>query len=275
MSEYLDGGTTSNSSNSYAVTFSVGAYEQTDFTTKSAEITSRGSWSSASELGSRVNVAIFQEGTRTKSITQSSSDSDFGTVSTTLSEGDYEVVILVHSCTGNATTTDASAIKFTNNKITDTFLYYNTLSVSAAETITADVARCVAMFRLTIEDEIPSEVTQIKFYYTGGSSTLNATTGYGCVQSKQTEYRDVSDWSAGQVFDIYTIPHDYNDTLKIVVTALDASENTIAETTFTDVPVTMNMITTHSCSLFSSGSSSNVTSFTIGGDATWDGEIEY
>lgn len=47
------------------------------------------------------------------------------------------------------------------------------------------------MFRLVIKDEIPEQAKKIKFYYTGGSSTLNAKTGYGCVNSKQTEILDL------------------------------------------------------------------------------------
>ena len=43
--------------------------------------------------------------------------------------------------------------------------------------------RAVGKFRLVVKDETPKTIKQMKIYYTGGSSTFDATTGYGCVNS--------------------------------------------------------------------------------------------
>lgn len=76
------------------------------------------------------------------------------------------------------------------------------------------------MFRLVLTDEeIPSSVSKLKFYYVGGSSTFNPSTGYGCVNSKQTEIRTIA--NGVTTFSIFTLPHTEDDVLtKLTVTPL-------------------------------------------------------
>ncbi len=229
----------------------------------------------ASSLGTRLNFAVFSDGSKYTSVNQTSDESNFGTVSVSLPEGEYEYVVLVHSGTGNATITDLEAIKFTNNKVTDTFADYGTFTVSGSQNMTLEVERKVAMYRLIITGEIPSEVVQMKFYYTGGSSTYDAVNGVGIVNSRQTEYRDVTDYSEGQIFDVYTFPREDSSALKMVITALDANENEIESQTYESVPIEVNNITTHSCDFFSNASASESSTFSVKGTSEWAGNIEY
>lgn len=212
------------------------------------------------ELGDRINIAVYQAGTRVKTVNQQATSDDFGTVPFYLDdEGTYEILLLLHSCDGNATTTSVDGVKFPSNKVTDTFWFYadsidvfypDTAAVFADISVDADVSRRTAMYRFTIAGEIPDDVAQMKFYYTGGSSTLDGTTGFGCVNSRQTEYRDVSSHAAGQTFELFTFPHDETDVLKMTVTALDSSGNSLHEVVYTNVPVEMNMITSHTADYF-------------------------
>jgi hypothetical protein len=226
-------------------------------------------------------VAIFrQDGTKVKNVNQTSSDGGFGTVAVSLTEGTYKVVAVAHNSTeGNATISSTEKVTFANNKMTDTFCYCGDLVVGT-EPVNKELQmqRVVAMVRLTINGTIPDDVARFKFYYTGGSSTLNPSTGYGCVNSKQTEYRaTVLDGSPVKVYEIYTAPHELNDVLKLVITAQDADNSTVNEWTMENIPVTKNKITTWTGSLFSNdgGGPSTDGSITITLDTTWGGTVSY
>lgn len=232
---------------------------------------------------SRLSVAIFrQDGTKVKNVNQTSTDGGFGTVAVSLAEGTYKVVAVAHNSTeGNATISSAEKVTFANNKMSDTFACCASLTVEGEEPIDQELLlrRVVAMVRLTVTGTIPNEVARLKFYYTGGSSTLNPSTGYGCVQSKQTEYRPVVlDGSAVNIFELYTAPHELNDVLKLVITAQDSDNQTLNEWTMEDIPVTRNKITTWSGALFSDddtggGTGSGGIGITL--DTEWDGTVKY
>lgn len=235
-----------------------------------------------SEQCSRLSVAIFREdGTKVKSINQSVEDTGFGVVAISLGTGTYKVVAVAHNSTeGNATISSTEKVTFANNKMTDTFACCASLTVEDEEPIDQELTlqRVVAMVRLTVTGTIPDEVARLKFYYTGGSSTLNPSTGYGCVNSKQTEYRSVViDGSPVNTFELYTAPHELNDVLKLVITAQDSNNQTLNEWTMEDIPVTRNKITTWEGALFSGGTGGGTGSGSIGItlDTEWDGTINY
>lgn len=248
-------------------------YGQQDFTRAVTQLT---------DQCSRLSVAVFrQDGTKVKNVNQTSTDGGFGTVAVSLSEGSYKVVAVAHNSTeGNATISSTEKVTFANNKMTDTFACCETFSVLDGSPVEKELLlqRVVAMVRLTINGTIPDNVVRFKFYYTGGSSTLNPSTGYGCVQSKQTEYRaTVVDGSPVSVYELYTSPHELNDVMKLVITAQDADNSTVNEWTMENIPVTRNKITTWEGSLFSNdgGGPSTDGSITITLDTTWGGTVSY
>lgn len=240
-------------------------FEQTAFTRAATDIT---------ELCTRLNVAIFDgDDTKVKTVVQKDTDSDFGTVALTLAAGTYQLVVIAHNGEGSATITSEEKVTFPNNKVTDTFYYYGDLVVTdSQQSYDLVLTRAVAMFRLVLTDEdIPSNVARLKFYYTGGSSTFSPSTGYGCVNSKQTEYRTVAPGLT--VFDIYTLPHTEEDVLtKLTVTALDANDNIVKERVFENVPVTRNQITRYIGNFFGSGGSGQQSdgTFRLTADPDWD-----
>ena len=185
------------------VTLHFGIYQQQDFAgTRSAE--------TLTDQCSKLSVAIFRsDGSKAKSVLQNTDQDDFGTVAVSLAEGTYTVVAVAHNGLGTATVTSPEKVTFTSNKVTDTFVYCGSLTIGGSTTEqTMQMERRVAMVRLTLTDEqLPADVDRLKFYYTGGSSTLNPSTGYGCVQSKQTEYRSCKDGGGETVrtYDLYTL----------------------------------------------------------------------
>ena len=250
------------------------AFGQEDFTRAAVPL---------SDQLSRLSVAVFDaDGQKVKSINQQSTTDGFGTVAMDLMEGTYNIVAIAHNGTeGNATITSVEKVTFASNKVTDTFAYFGELSVLDGSVIEKDLTmtRRVAMVRFTLTDADLS-ASQLKFYYTGGSSTFSPSSGYGCVNSKQTEYRSclsTGDGGAVTIYEIYTFPHEETDDLKVTVTALDASGNAIGENTFESVPVQRNKITTWTGEMFNGlggGTSSGVnTSFKV--DIDWNGMINF
>lgn len=143
-------------------------------------------------------------------------------------------------------------LTFKNNKVTDSFLKTFNLEMTDEphDPVNVTLERRVAMFRLVLTDSvIPDDARQFKFYYTGGSSTLCLTTGYGNVNSRQTEYRLIE----GNIYEVYTFPHEEEGTLKMTISALNEAEDVIGEAVFEGVPVKVNHITTYTGSFFSAG----------------------
>ena len=239
-------------------------YEQEAFSRSATDIT---------ELCSRLNIALFDgEGTKVKTVAQKEGDSSFGTVEMSLVAGTYKLVVMAHNCDGSATITSTEKVTFPNNKVTDTFYYYGDLVVTAEkQTYELTLIRAVAMFRLVLTDEsLPSTVAKLKFYYTGGSSTFSPEAGYGIVQSKQTDFRTVSE---DGVYEIYTLPHTEEDVLtKLTVTALDDEDNAIKERVFENVPVIRNQVTRYTGSFFDNGGGAETGrgDFRIIADPEWD-----
>ena len=121
-----------------------------------------------------------------------------------------------------------------------------------------------------LSEDLSPDVSYLEFYYTGGSSTLSANTGYGSVNSKQTEVRTVAEGQ--KTFEIYTIPHAETDELTIKITAFDADDIELGSTTLPAVPVTCNRITQYTGSLFHSSAGMNIS---VSADGEWKGTDEY
>lgn len=161
-----------------------------------------------------------------------------------LDAGKYRMVAIGHNGSGNCTISSPEKVKFYKNKMTDTFFYYGTFNVIDGEDTDDYILlnRAVAQFKVHISDAtIPAEAHSIKFYYTGGSSTLDAVTGYGCVQSRQTESFKLQEGKRD--YSVYTFPREENKGLKMTINILDADAQSIKEYSKEGVPVKRNNIT--------------------------------
>ncbi len=225
-----------------------------------------------SDVCKRLNFAIYDEGgMRVKQINQTSDKAGFGQCAFQLEEGTYQLVVVGHSANGNPTMTDPTKIQFTNaTGFSDTFLCYSEVTIGE-EQVEYEVSldRIVALCRFVITDDIPAEVKTMRFYYTGGSGAFDATTGLGCVASKQDVKFTVT---AGQKqFDLYTFLHDLSDNITLTVTALDASGNELYNRQF-DVPMQQNHITWLSGAFFNGSGSSSTTIGSVTVNTDWAGE---
>lgn len=231
-----------------------------------------------SDVCTRISFALFDaSGNKVTSKNQTKSDSQFGTYSLSVQAGTYQLVVVAHSSTeGNATISSPSEIKFASNKLSDTFYHYQTLEIKENASYDITLQRAVAMFRLNITDATPADVSQMKFYYTGGSSTLDATTGAGCVNSKQTELRTVaaSAHSGQATYEVYTFPHADGKKLTMKVTALSATGEPLQEQEYDNVPVVVNKITECTTPFFS-GSATDACALTFSAETQWEGTLTY
>lgn len=250
------------------VTFKVRQFEQKNFDKAKSRATE------ISRLCKHIELIVYKDGARVNKISQGSDDKDYGTLSVALAPGTYRAVILAHNQEKSPTTTDAEKISF-GSDISDTFLWSDQITVSADKGLDVDVSmhRVVAMVRIATTDVIPQNVASITFYYTGGSSTLDALTGEGCVKSRQTVKRTVTEAMRGKTgtFEIYTFPRSDSESLHLEVTALDANGNTVCSHTFGEVPVTCNKISEYDGALFTNGMSGGdvLSKFHLSTDDEW------
>lgn len=262
------GGKTNNN-----VIINISKIEQVHFDDYNATSGSRSESVDISKLCTRIGVSMFSGEDKVKSISQTSSDENFGQIAMSLAEGTYSIVVIAHNCEGSATISTPSKITFPSNVVSDTFYYYGEITVgSSASEYNLELKRAVAMVRFVVNDAIPADVSTMKFYYIGGSSTFDAVSGYGCVDSRQTV--KIAKGSSNQ-FELYTFPHEETGTLKMTVSALDASENVLTENVFEDMSVQRNMITKYSGDFFGQGGSSSDNNFTLKANSEWSGEKSY
>ena len=192
---------------------------------------------------SRLSIAIFDGEEKVKTLNLKAEDG-YDDIGINLDAGKYRMVAIGHNGSGNCTISSPEKVKFYKNKMTDTFFYYGTFNVIDGEDTDDYILlnRAVAQFKVHITDAtIPAEAHSIKFYYTGGSSTLDAVTGYGCVQSRQTESFKLQEGKRD--YSVYTFPREENKGLKMTINILDADAQSIKEYSKEVVPVKRNNIT--------------------------------
>lgn len=198
---------------------------------------------------SRLSIAIFDGEEKVKTLNLKAEDG-YEDIGINLEAGKYRMVAIGHNGSGNCTISSPEKVKFYKNKMTDTFFYYGTFNVIDGEDTDDYILlnRAVAQFKVHITDAtIPAEAHSIKFYYTGGSSTLDAVTGYGCVQSRQTETFKLQEGERD--YSVYTFPREENKGLKMTINILDADAQSIKEYSKEGVPVKCNNITQSNISI--------------------------
>ena len=239
--------------------------------------------SSPEDCFSKMALMIFdanKEKAFDKVKTQTSDDENFGTFKLTLPEGTYYIVSVGHNSPVTPTIKSTEAVQFTaknGRKLFDTFNYYGTIVVGEEETqYDLTMNRVVAMFRLTITDEIPAVITQFKFDYTGGSANYNPSTGEGYTTSTQSELRTIDEPLEVYTFPLkVTVPALDTKHLKITVSALDVDGNIICKKNFVNVPIAVNKITEYKGAFFDGVAEvgSSGVGFTV--NSNWTGTNTY
>jgi len=204
---------------------------------------------------STLQFVLYQNDTKVKAVTQKKGDSGYGVVGLTLEEGTYKLLVLAHSSKGNPSVADPTKIKFTNQDgFSDTFYYYDNLTVTAEkQSYEVRLQRATSMVRVTITDEIPSNVQDIRLWYKGESGVLDAEKGMGgAINSEQyVMHRLESGESAPITICAYTFLRADEGSLYMKITAYDKNATTIAEKELKDIPMKHCMVTDYEGRLFS------------------------
>ncbi len=240
---------------------------------------------SITDYCTRLSIGIFDGAEKVKTLNLTAEKDGFEDIGLYLEEGQYRMVVIGHNGNGNSTISAPEKVKFSNNKLTDTFYYYGTLNVSEKEDTEKSIQlnRAVAQVQVHFNDSvIPENAHSIQFYYTGGSSTLDATTGYGCVKSRQTETINLEEGKKD--YAVYTFPREESNGLSMTISLLNAEGKSIKEFSRTGLPVKTNNITKANISAKDSSTENpdegdgedddeeeGGWTFTINPD--WDGEI--
>lgn len=214
----------------------------------------------------RLNFVLYKEGKKVESRSQMKENPGFGETTMTLDAGDYQLLVLAHSSTdGNPVLTNPESIQFTNQLgYSDTFYYYGNLTVTNEEQ-THDIllTRASSKLLFVIIDDLPSDVTNVYFKYTGGSGVLNAVTGYGAsVNSRQEKNATVVGYTSPIEFNVYTFLQGDEGKLDVTVEARNANEQVILSRQFTDIPMYRNVITEYKGSFFAKEHTLNFTAET-------------
>lgn len=208
-------------------------------------------YATRNEALTQLSVSVFKGGKRVKSVHLSADNDMFMKPSLRLDDGTYTVVAVAHAGMGHATITNAQRISFYKNKITDTYVYNGEITISGKSTFTLPMKRVTAMFQLSVTSPLPQNVAQVEFRYTGGSSTLDAKSLEGCVNSRQAETREVTETmkTTPPTFSIYTFPRTESEGLKIKVSFNDKNGNSLYEENYEGVQVKVGMKACYKCNL--------------------------
>ena len=253
------------------------SFEQVPFSTalRQAQEPQGSTRAAIGDVCNHLNFVVFDnDGERVDQKNQELGDEGFGEGRFTLSLGTYRLAIVAHSSDGNPSVnkrTDSKheSISFTNAKgFTDTFFASKQLTVGdSAINLDMNLDRVVAKVKFVNEDPIPTKADSIRFYYEGGSGSIDVQSGYGNVKSKQTTWV-----GKDEPFEIYTIPWQDNGFLEVTVGAYQGSD-LLTSTVIDSIPIRRNCITTCRGPLFD-GKVTKV-SFTITVNDSWGTPIDY
>ena len=187
---------------------------------------------SIGDIVNHLDVWIIQ-GTDTVEVHQTTSDDSFGTITITLDKTKtYSLYAIGHRADG-ATLSDG-VISFTDDKVTQSMFYSTTFSPGTTTSLSCQMNRIVAQFRLEITDDIPEECKKLQFTLKDVYDRWNVSTG-GTHQLNRTSVINYGGTSA--TFNVYAIVTDDQTTHNITISALDANDQPLQTRTFTDVPL--------------------------------------
>ena len=201
---------------------------------ESRQATTRATTSIAS-ICTHLDVWIEHEGD-VIDIHQSSTDANFGTITAVLDKRyTYTINAVAHKCDGDATLSDG-VISFPDDKVTHAMVYQGTVSPATTTSLSAEMTRIVAQFKLETTDAIPDEAKKMRFTITNVWNRWNVSTGATNKLDRTSDMNISSKKADGTaIFSVYAITTDAETTHTVTVSALDANDAVLQTRTFTGV----------------------------------------
>ena len=220
---------------------------------------------------SNLNYYRYVGGELANSIAQTSADEDFGTIADKMDYGTHELYFIGHKA-GSVTMTDGVA---TFDKVNDTFSYYASVVVDedSDPSMAISMPRRVAKFELVAADALPTTLSTVVVTITGAATALDVKSGVGASVATQTKTITVPASNIGKMnctFGSYVFLPDGVDAVNVNYTFKDANGSTMAEHTFSDVPMATNYITRYTGNAFSDDFNGAVTA-----QIEWGGENDF
>ena len=201
-----------------------------------------------SEAASRLDVWIYENGSEVEAAHQSSSDSGFGTVSTTLNKTKtYTLYALAHKATDVCTLANG-VISFPDDKPKESFFYTTTFLPATTTSINAEMNRICGKFTMTTTDAVPESVDHVQFIIKDTGTRYDVSGSPANIIDRIIDFTNLTRKNDGTISFSFNIlsTSDAPTNFEITATAY-ASDNSIIETkTFTDVPIRNNYRTTYS-----------------------------
>ena len=201
---------------------------------ESRQATTRATTSIAS-ICTHLDVWIEHEGD-VIDIHQSSTDANFGTITAVLDKRyTYTINAVAHKCDGDATLSDG-VISFPDDKVTHAMVYQGTVSPATTTSLSAEMTRIVAQFKLETTDAIPDEAKKMRFTISDVYNRWNVSTGATNKLDRTSDMNISSKKADGTaIFSVYAITTDAETTHTVTVSALDANDAVLQTRTFTGV----------------------------------------
>ena len=229
------------------------------------------------DFSTKLQFVLYQNGSKVKGITQKKEDGgNYGQIGLALEPGTYQLLVLAHSSTGeNPSVANPEFIQFTNSdSFSDTFYYYGDIEVTSEQnTYDVTLQRATSMVRITILDEVPSNVQRFILEYQGESGVFNAVTGMGgTTNSEQIMQFSAAGKTPPFSLCAYTFLRNETGTLNMTIKACGSSpSDIIVQKELTNIPMKNHMVTEYSGYLFSTPPPANVdASFNLTAETDWE-----
>ena len=211
------------------VTIAFSPYTQTPMESRTRAVTS------IAGIVTHLDVWITT-GTTTIDFHQTSTDADFGTITAVLDKTKtYTIQAVAHKCDGNATLADG-VISFPDDKVTHSMVYSNTFTPSTTTSLSAEMTRIVAQFKLETTDAIPDEAKKMRFTISDVYNRWNVSTGATNKLDRTSEINIGKKNNDGTAqFAVYAITTNAETTHTVTVSALDANDAVLQTRTFSGV----------------------------------------
>lgn len=237
------------------------------FVIKGVNVTIGKTRASLSDSFSLLDLAIYVKETNGaytlyKEVQQQSSNPNFGVVRMeNVKHGTYRLVVLGHSDANHPNMEDPTDIAFTNYPM----VYIDSEDISVDKNTTSkDVSldHATAKFRFELSGYIPDDVQKVQFEMQGVSNTLNAITGLAVRSGARTTAMNVTaNHRQNQALNVSCFTFLKQDDLtsatsdiSIVVKGLDANDNVLDSSSFSNIPAKIGSTTKFSGVFFDYGS---------------------
>ena len=184
---------------------------------------------------------------------QTVADDGFGSLSLTLDKSKTYTLYAVGHKESAPTTLSTGVVSFPDTKKSQTLYYSSTFTPAKTTKLNCKMLRAVGMFRIIIEDEIPSEVKKMEIT-AGETPTQWSFPQHAGITP--TDTYSVS-WSSFKheddgttMFSIYILGSDTEKHYSVTVSAYGADDSVLKSLTFTDVPIRNNYRTIYTGSFF-------------------------